>query len=287
MRNVYILLLATLLALPAGLARGAASGGPGTEVPILLYHRLGEVVADKMTVRTSVFESHLAYLKANGYTVIPLRRLVAYIAGDAPPPPARSVVITADDGHESVYTDMFPLISRYRVPVTLFIYPSAISNAKYAMTWPQLSEMRDSGLVEIQSHTYWHPNFKREKKRLSRKDYERFVQMQMAKAKEELEQKLGRHIDMLAWPFGIYDSELVYYAKQQGYIAGFTMERRPAGSRDEPMALPRYLVTDQVRGRLFEKLLDPASRGGREWDAAKTPPPHQETPPHQEKRGGP
>jgi hypothetical protein len=69
------------------------------------------------------------------------------------------VAITVDDGHRSVYTDLYPRIVRLRQPVTLFIYPSAISNAPYALTWAKLSEMARSGLVDEQSHTYWHPNF--------------------------------------------------------------------------------------------------------------------------------
>jgi peptidoglycan/xylan/chitin deacetylase (PgdA/CDA1 family) len=36
--------------------------------------------------------------------------------------PTRSVVITVDDGHRSVYTHMFPLVKQYRVPVTLFVH---------------------------------------------------------------------------------------------------------------------------------------------------------------------
>jgi len=251
---IYTLLLAFLFVQSGGFARGAELSSSAV-VPILLYHRLGPMVADAMTVKTSVFASHLEYLQANGYTVIPLRRLVAYMAGEAPPPPARSVVITADDGHESIFTDMFPLLRRYHIPVTLFIYPSAISNAKYAMTWQQLREMKDSGLVDIQSHTYWHPNFKKEKKRLSVDAYENFVRMQLGKSKEVLELKLENHVNMLAWPFGIYDDELISNARQAGYIAGFTLERRPADRSDNLMVLPRFLMTNQVQGTLFEKLL--------------------------------
>lgn len=251
----YVFLVALLLAQPWGFARGAEPGNGNTAVPVLVYHRFGPAVADSMTVKTSVFAAHLEYLRVNGYTVIPLRQLTDHMAGKAPPPPARSVVITADDGHESVFTDMFPLVSRYHIPLTLFIYPSAISNAKYALTWQQLREMRDSGLVDIQSHTYWHPNFRKEKQRLSADAYEKFVRMQMSKSKEVLEQRLGGSVDMLAWPFGIYDDELIDKARQFGYVAGVTLERRSAGRSDKVMALPRYLMVNEVQGASFGRLL--------------------------------
>ena len=120
-----------------------------------------------MTMTTAVFESQLAYLRANGYRVIPLQRLVDWYLGKAPAPPAKSVVLVADDGHKSIYTWMLPIIRKYNMPVTLFIYPSAISNANYALTWDQLRTLKKTGLFDIQSHSYWHPNFKKEKKKVA------------------------------------------------------------------------------------------------------------------------
>jgi thymidylate synthase ThyX len=128
-----------------------------------------------MTVRSSVFEGQLETLKREGYTVIPLRALVAHVRGTGPPPPHRAVVLTVDDAHRSVYSDMLPILRRHRVPVTLFVYPSAVSNAAYALTWEQLRELRATGLVDVQSHTYWHPNFLEEKRRLSAQAYEQLL----------------------------------------------------------------------------------------------------------------
>ena len=224
-------------------------------VPILLYHRLGPVVADGMTIKTPVFEAHMKYLRDNGYTVIPLRRLIDAYMGKAPAPGPKSVVIVEDDAHKSVYSDMLPVIRKYRYPVTIFTYPSAISNAKYAMTWDQLRELKKTGLFDIQSHTYWHPNFKQERKKLSPEAFEKLVTTQLQKSKSKLETELGGKVDLLAWPFGIYDDYLLKKASNAGYIATFTIERRHATSNDNIMKLPRYLLVNADSEKAFAQLL--------------------------------
>lgn len=225
-------------------------------VPILLYHRLGPTVADGMTITTPVFESHMRYLHDNGYTVIPLRRLIDHYRGKGPALAPKSVVIVEDDAHKSVYEYMLPIIRKYRYPVTIFCYPSAISNAKYAMTWDQLRELKKTGLFDVQSHTYWHPNFKREKRKLKPDAYEKLVQTQLAKAKAKLEKEVGGPVDMLAWPFGIYDDYLLKKASEAGYMATFTIERRHATPTDTIMKLPRYLLVNADSGKAFSQLLE-------------------------------
>ena len=260
MKKSFLLLLISVLLSGLPPAEGAVkdkkdtSGAEG--VSILLYHRFGPTVADSMTVTTAVFESHLRYLKDHGYTVIPLSRLVDNCRGKtATPLPSKAVVLVADDGHKSVYTCMLPLIKKYRVPVTLFLYPSAISNAPYAMTWEQIRNLKRTGLFNLQGHTYWHPNFKMEKKRLSSAEYDKFVDMQLRKSKEKLEKELGDTINMLAWPFGIYDDQLVKKAAAAGYVAAFTIERRPVRHSDNIMELPRYLMRNKDSGNAFAAIV--------------------------------
>ncbi len=240
----------------------AAGEADATTVPILLYHRLAPTVLDSMTVSLPVFESQLAYLKEQGYAVIPLQGLLAYLRGAAPPPPARSVVITVDDGHRSVYEWMMPLLKRYGYPATLFIYPSAISNADYALTWAQLRELKATGLFDIQSHTYWHPNFIREKRSLAPEAYAKLVDSQLIRSREKLERETGGRVTLLAWTYGLYDGDLMKRASELGYAAAFTLERRHARPGDDLMALPRYLVNDFDSGARFGRLLaGPKARG--------------------------
>lgn len=230
--------------------------------PILVYHRFDPAIPGPTTVRTAVFESQLVWLEDHHYQVIPLQELVRDLL-DHKEITAQAVVLTADDGNESVYTQMFPVIQKHRVPVTLFIYPSAISNASYALTWEQLRKMQASGLVQIESHTYWHPNFRKERVKLSPLEYKAFVKVQLERSKQTLENRLGIEVSALAWPYGIYDSALENAARQAGYQAAFGF----AGGRAQPggdlYAIPRIPVSDTDTGIRFSELLVHPKRTGR------------------------
>ncbi len=231
-----------------------ASAEEKISVPILTYHRLGPTAVDSMTLPTRVFESQLAWLKENGYTVISLKTLVSYLQGKGPAPAPKSVVITVDDGHKSVYSDLLPLVRQYNIPVTLFIYPSAISNASYALTWAQLQALQKTGLFDVQGHTYWHPNFNREKKKLTSEEYQKLVNIQLNKSKAVLEKKLAIQVDLLAWPFGIYNDELEKAAEKAGYIMAFSIDGRPASQTEHPMSQPRYMIVREQSIKDFEAI---------------------------------
>jgi len=155
---------------------------------------------------------------------------------------------------------MLSVVREYEVPVTLFIYPSAISNASYAMTWGQLDSLHRTGLFDIQSHSYWHPNFAIERRRLSPTAYRTFVTMQLLKSRTVLRDNLGVQADLIAWPFGVYDDELLATARECGYIAGFTIDRDLVTSDARVMALPRFLVTDNASETTFASMLPPGEQ---------------------------
>jgi peptidoglycan/xylan/chitin deacetylase (PgdA/CDA1 family) len=150
---------------------------------------------------------------------------------------------------------MLPLVRRYGIPVTLFIYPSAVSNASYAMTWEQLQELKQTGQFDLQSHTYWHPNFKKDRKKLKPAEYQKEVDTQLSKSKTVLEKHFGTTVDLLAWPFGIYDDELEKDAAKAGYVAAFSIDRRHAGKSEKIMAEPRYLMVNGDGTKGFEAIV--------------------------------
>ena len=114
----------------------------GQAIPILVYHRFDPAKSALTTIPVPVFEQQLDWLNAHHYHVVPLRAVTAWLVGTGPTPASPAVVITVDDGHISDFTQLYPIILRRHLPVTLFIYPSAISNASYALTWVQLMQMQ-------------------------------------------------------------------------------------------------------------------------------------------------
>ncbi len=257
-------MLGRALILVAAFSMGMPLSDPGQDkldsvaVPVLVYHRFNPQEAGPTTVKTSTLKSQLAWLAEHGYKIVPLAEVIQFVRDGRPPEPG-AVAITVDDGHRSVFTEMFPVIRQQRIPVTLFIYPSAISRASYALTWDELREMQRSGLVDVQSHTYWHPNFHREKTRRSPADYQAFVAFQLNHSRAVLEQQLGVQVNLLAWPFGIVDPELEQAAAHAGYIAAFAYTGGLVRTRANRFAIPRIAVSDRDRGEALSRLLHPAA----------------------------
>jgi hypothetical protein len=79
--------------------------------------------------------------------------------------------------------------------------------------------------------------------------------MQFAKPRTVLKAKLGVDATLLAWPFGIYDDDLMKRAGAAGYVAAFTLKGRLVSAGDPMLSLPRFLVTDAMSDKSFAALL--------------------------------
>jgi peptidoglycan/xylan/chitin deacetylase (PgdA/CDA1 family) len=227
-------------------------------IPILCYHNFNPTVPGSMTITPQKLETQFKWLKDNGFTVIPLKVAVEYLQGKRDSLPEKSVVITVDDGWESAYTYLYPLAKKYQIPVTLFIYPQTISAGKHALTWNQLKELQQTGLFDIQGHTYSHPNFKQKQRKLSASDYEKFVKKELEYSKQILEEKMGTKVDFLAWPYGIYNDYLDQAAEKAGYVMAFSINAVPANKSHKSMAQPRYMVVVGQSPKTFANIVNTA-----------------------------
>jgi len=226
----------------------SATTQPAPGVPVLVYHRFGLQVTDSMTVRTARLREHIDVLRGEGCQIVSLHDVVAWHRGDIPDLPPRPVALSIDDGHRSVADEAAPWLQGTGWPITLFIYPSAISNARYAMTWDTLRALQSQGPWQIESHTWWHPHFARERRQRSAADFERFATAQLTRSRDELTRRSGRPVSLLAWPFGVSDAGVQALAARCGYRAAFGLGGRACRGIDPVMDLPRHLMVDAVSG---------------------------------------
>lgn len=228
---------------------------------MLVYHRLGIEATDAMTLRLRSFDAQLRLLERLGAAVVPLSAWVDWRLGRREALPPRAVVLTADDGHRSQWEQLLPRLHERGWPVTLFVYPSAISNAAYAMRWEQLHAALEHGGVDVQGHTYWHPNLVRDEARLPPAAFEAELDLQLRRSRALLQQRLGQPVTLLAWPFGLSDAVLQARAAEAGYDAAFGLGNRSATRSAPRYDVPRHLMVEAVAMADFEARLERAFSG--------------------------
>lgn len=89
-------------------------------IKILTYHDISDKSYLGLHIPPEVFYNHIDYLITHNYNIISLVEAVNLLKNDEPIP-ADTVVITFDDVYKSFYTTVFPIVKKYRVPVTIFI----------------------------------------------------------------------------------------------------------------------------------------------------------------------
>lgn len=209
-------------------------------VPILCYHRFGSP-ASKMTIAPQAFAAQLEWLARNGYRVIRLADLQGFLQGRQALPP-RSVVITIDDGYESVHRHAYPLLKKHGFPATIFVYTDFIGVGD-GLSWPQLQEMQRSGLVDVQSHSKTHRNLVERGAQESDARYRQAIDNEMRVPRELLAKRLeGSTIKHIAWPFGDANAVVLDSATRHGFELGATVS--PGGNAffSQPLLLKRTMI---------------------------------------------
>ncbi len=259
----------------SGSAGTTAASKPGGKVVvdqtaqtiIFCYHRLVDKIHTQWTeITPAAFEAQMKMLKDRGITVISLQDYLAWRRSEKNIP-ARSAVITFDDGWKSQYEVAWPIMKKYGYTFTMFIYTEGVAGGSLgggqAITWEQLADMRDNG-IDIQAHSATHqdlrqnqpimvmsPDRKRTKKRLTGKEYEDWLQNEMVKSKELLEQRLAIKVNCFAVPLGKYDDHVKEVARNAGYDAMFTVYGQPLTFNSPMDSLGRYAI-EANKPKVFE-----------------------------------
>ncbi len=218
---------------------GVRSGDLQT-VPILCYHRFGGS-GTRMVMSPGNFAAQLDWLARNQYTVLRLSQLTDFLAGKQPLP-ARSVVITIDDGYESVYRHAWPLLKKHGFPATLFVYTDFIGIGD-GLSWAQLQEMASSGLVDIQAHSKTHRNLIDRNPGETDERYRAAIETELRAPRELLEKRLaGVQVRQFAYPFGDANEVVLDAMARQRYQIGVTVN--PGGNPffAHPLMLRRTMI---------------------------------------------
>lgn len=142
------------------------------QIPVFCFHG----------VEPLILEAMLTFLNVNRYVTLHADEYLSVLTGKTIPP-KRAVMLTFDDGWGSLWSSGFPLIKKYNAKIVVFIPPGriehsaeylpTIADAEYGrcsmnrvlsrdlsdqplLSWEEIYEMHQSGLVDFQSHSYSH-----------------------------------------------------------------------------------------------------------------------------------
>lgn len=140
-----------------------------SKIPILEYHVVRENIPDDGTgylyVTPENFEDQISILKSNGYNFITFDDL-EQIDNNKMEMPDKPIIITFDDGYLNNYVNAYPILKKLDAKATFFVSTANIVNESLEydenklkfMSWEQLLEMENSGVIDIQSHGDSHIN---------------------------------------------------------------------------------------------------------------------------------
>jgi peptidoglycan/xylan/chitin deacetylase (PgdA/CDA1 family) len=105
--------------------------------------------------------------------------------------------------------------------------------AREMLTWDQLRAM-DAGGFTVEAHTVTHPILSTEPIEIAARE--------IAECREVLREKLGRSVDLFAYPNGKgedFDEEIVRATERAGFRAAFTAEWGAVSPSNDPYRVPR------------------------------------------------
>ncbi len=216
---------------------------------ILMYHSVSGVGGATATP-PAVFAMQMRALAETGLPVLDMDQwLAARESGQLPP---HSVVITFDDGFQDFADAAWAEMSRHGFRPVVYLPTGYVGRAegwkgigkppRALMGWDSISALADEGVL-FGSHTISHAD-------LTSLDDSR-LEIELAQAKSELEQRLARAIHHFAPPYGLADHRVRAQIARH-YRSSVSTRLAQVGAGDDPFDLPRlemFYFHDEARWR--------------------------------------
>ena len=158
----------------------------------------------------------------------------------------KTIAVTFDDGFQNFYDNAFPVLKKYNIPATVFITAGLLGKKanwpieddcedvnQRIMTQQQLIELSNYN-IEFMSHTMSHADLAKLDKYL--------LTRQLTRSKEILEQILDSRVNIISYPYGSYNLNVLISARKAGYTHGFTIEPDIIKKNQHQLLLPRFKV---------------------------------------------
>ena len=224
--------IVALLALAVfGLFQSAKDG-----IPVLNYHQINDTEKNALTVNTEQFEAQMKYLAENGYeTITPGEMLDAWENGGTLP--EKPVIITFDDGYLDNYNHAYPVLQKYQLKATIFLISDYVSTYPNYLTWSDVQEMDESGLIDFESHTLSHEE-------LTKAPSLEEATHQLVASKQAIDWNIGngKSVAFIAYPCGEYNADIEQATKDAGYRAAFTVNYGLAEPSENHFILDRVPI---------------------------------------------
>jgi len=212
-------------------------------VSVLGYHEFTKgKPSNPMQLSEAQFRAQMQAIREAQIPVIGMPDFLAWRRGTRDLPNL-SILITMDDGWESVHRIALPVLREFGYPFTVFLYKRFVNGGSKSMTTAEIRELMAAGAT-IGSHSVSHPYRKRIDAafRKGPKSGEAFLRTEMRDSRQFLEDLFGQTVTTYAYPGGFHSSREEEFGREAGYEALFTVN--PARvTWDTPAAsLGRFIV---------------------------------------------
>ena len=175
-------------------------------IPILAYHDVVDTPLEETDMSIKNFEDQMAYLAKHHYKTLSLNEFNDWKNGKKIN--GKKIVLTFDDGKESFYTTVVPILEKYHLKATIFVIESAINEPGY-LTKEQVADLKTKDFINVESHSY---NLHGENAAKSN-NYEVYH--------TDIEKNKENKYSYYAYPFGIANENYVSALKDNGYKLAF------------------------------------------------------------------
>ncbi|MFL5300377.1 MAG: poly-beta-1,6-N-acetyl-D-glucosamine N-deacetylase PgaB, partial [Anaeromyxobacteraceae bacterium] len=273
------LLLALMLAVSA--TPGArASPRAAAELTVLSYHEVAdadEARVKRYSVTPTEFVRQMDWLRNHGYRFVSVDDVLASRGGKRALP-QKAVLVTFDDGYQSVHDHAWPILKAFQIPAVVNVVGAWLEEKAKVdldggelprsalMSWKALREMSESGLVEIGSHSFdlhrgiqGNPQGNMEPASTTRRydpatrryedeaAYRARVRADLERNSALIRRHIGKSPRVIAWPYGRYNETTRGISERLGMSIGLTLDDG-ANGRDTPLwGLRRILVERGMR----------------------------------------